>query len=355
MTRAHEGSELSEAFQTSEQARWLLRASADALLDPHVLVEASRDSDGQIVDFVYREVNQATCDYLGLSREELLGRGIVGTTPGVMASGLFAAGKHCLETGEPLVLDDYSYDNEILQDQRRYDVRATRATPTSVAVTWRDVTERSVTAQRIAQSEEEYRLLAENVGDVVCRLRDDTIIWVSKSVEHILGAPPAHWIGRKAADFVVAADRAEHGARVDELAHGGSVTGRARVAAADGTGHWVHMLVKPFIDSRGSPDGALASFRLIDDEVASETLLAEARHRQEKADARYRRLMDNSGVGMGLLAPDGRFEVVNDAMCDFFGYDADTLATKSWQELTAPEDLQADLRNGCRRVTCGTP
>ena len=335
---------MSEAFETSELARSLLRASADALLDPHVLLEASRDSAGEIVDFIYREVNQATCDYLGLSREELLGRGIIGTTPGVMGSGLFAAGKHCLETGEPLILDEYSYDNEILSDTRRYDVRATRATPTSVAVTWRDVTERSETAQRIAKSEEDYRLLAENVGDVVCRLRDDTIVWVSKSVEHILGAPPAHWIGRKAGDFVAVEGQADHREHIDQLAHGGSVTGRARVVAADGTEHWVHMLVKPFINSQGNPDGALASFRLIDDEVASEMMLAEARHQQEKANARYRRLMDNSGISMGLLAPDGRFEVVNDAMCDFFGYDADALSTKSWQELTAPDYLAAELQ-----------
>ena len=344
MTRAHDESERGEVADAGDRARSLLRASADALLDPLVLVEASRDSTGQIVDFVYRELNQATCDYLGVSREGLLGRGVIGTTPGVVESGLFDAGKRCVETGEPLILDDYSYDNEIIRGRRRYDIRATRATPTSVAVTWRDVTERFETAQRISESQEEYHLLAENVGDVVCRLRDDTLIWVSNSVEHILGAPPAHWIGRKAGDFVAVADQADHVARLHQLATGGSVTGRGRVVDADGIEHWVHMLVKPFFDSRGVPDGALASFRLIDDEVAFEAMLAEAKSRQEKADARYRRLMDNSGIGMGLLTPDGRFDVVNEAMCDFFGYDADTLSMKSWQELTAPDCLDADLQ-----------
>jgi sigma-B regulation protein RsbU (phosphoserine phosphatase) len=32
-------------------------------------------------------------------------------------------------------------------------------------------------------------------------------------------------------------------------------------------------------------------------------------------------------------------------MCDFFGYDAETLRTKTWQELTAPDYLDADLAN----------
>ena len=53
----------------------------------------------------------------------------------------------------------------------------------------------------------------------------------------------------------------------------------------------------------------------------------------------------NAAVGMCVLTPDGRFEEVNDAACEFFGYDADTLKQKTWQELTAPEYLEADLQD----------
>ena len=70
----------------SNAAAALLRASTEALLDPQVLLEAATDSSGQIVDFLYRELNQATCDYLGLSRAELLGRGIVESMPGIRAT-----------------------------------------------------------------------------------------------------------------------------------------------------------------------------------------------------------------------------------------------------------------------------
>ena len=207
-------------LEAKELDRTLLRASLDGMLDPQVLLEAVRDSSGRVTDFVYREVNQATCDYLGLSREDLLGSGLQDRSPGVVEAGLFAAYVRCVDTGEPLIIDDLSYDSEILGDTRRYDLRATRATPTAITLTWRDVTDRF----RVAQ------------------------------------------------------------------------------------------------------------------------LLAQARDLRHKADARFRRLMDNSGIGMGLLAPDGKFEVVNEAMCKFFGYDADTLAKKTWQELTAPEFLEADFR-----------
>lgn len=199
----------------------LLRAISDAMLDPQVLLDAVRDANGRVADFVYRDVNHATCDYLGLAREELIGRGLLEMSPGVGESGLFAEYVKCLTTGEPVIIDNLTYDNEILDSTRRYDLRATRVSASSVSLTWRDVTE------------------------------------------------------------------------------------RFRVAR----------------------------------------LLAQARELQQKADARYRRLMDNSGIGMGLLGPEGRFQVVNAAMCRFFGYDADTLREKTWQELTAPDYLDVDQKN----------
>jgi PAS domain S-box-containing protein len=72
--------------------------------------------------------------------------------------------------------------------------------------------------------------------------------------------------------------------------------------------------------------------------------LEEARRLQAVADARYRRSMDNAAIGMCLITPEGRFEEVNEALCQLFGYDAETLKTKTWQELTAPNYLDADLQ-----------
>ena len=56
--------------------------------------------------------------------------------------------------------------------------------------------------------------------------------------------------------------------------------------------------------------------------------------------AKFRQAMDNAAIGMCLITPDGRFEEVNDALCELFGYPADTLTQKTWQELTAPEFLK---------------
>lgn len=70
---------------------------------------------------------------------------------------------------------------------------------------------------------------------------------------------------------------------------------------------------------------------------------AEGRDQQHLADALYRRSVGNAAIGMCLMDSDGRFIEVNDAICKFFGYDAETLMHKPWQQLTTPEFLEADL------------
>ncbi len=181
ITDRHRARQFAE-IEFSEAARDLVRISSDALLDPLVLLEAVPDPHGKVVDFFYREVNQAACDYLCLSRAELIGRGLLEMSPGVVQAGVFADYVRCLKTGEPVVHDDLTYDNEILVDTRRYDLRATRATASSISLTWRDVTERYRASQRIMNAQQNYRLIAENAGDLVLHIRDSRFAWVSPSV-----------------------------------------------------------------------------------------------------------------------------------------------------------------------------
>lgn len=156
----------------------LLQASADSMLDPHVLVEAVRGPDGRVVDFRYRSVNHAACAYLGLAANDLVGRTQLEFSPKLEGSELHRRYIQCLEDGQPLVLNDCPFFNGIPGDARRHDLRANRAGADLLAVTWRDVTDRFEAAQRIADAELEYRLIAENSSDVVLHGRDGRVVWV---------------------------------------------------------------------------------------------------------------------------------------------------------------------------------
>ncbi len=76
--------------------------------------------------------------------------------------------------------------HEMFDDERRYDIRAVRVGD-GLSFTWRDVTDRFAAAQALAEQERQYRLLAENAGDVVVRTSDGMALWISPSMEEVLG------------------------------------------------------------------------------------------------------------------------------------------------------------------------
>ncbi len=93
--------------------------------------------------------------------------------------------------------------------------------------------------------------------------------------------------------------------------------------------------------------------RLVDSALAekSAAISAEARLADREvqlkltrnSEARFRATFDNAAVGIAHVAPDGRWLRVNEALCRILGYTVDELLTKSFQDVTYPDDLAADL------------
>ncbi|MEI6506768.1 MAG: PAS domain S-box protein, partial [Planctomycetota bacterium] len=113
----------------------------------------------------------------------------------------------------------------------------------------------------------------------------------------------------------------------------------------DGVAYVVQWNISPVRDAAGAIAAYISIQHDITARFAAEREAEEARRQQAKSDERYRRSMDHAAIGMCLISADGRFVEVNDALCQLFGYDAETLTQKTWQELTAPEYLEADLNN----------
>lgn len=287
----YDNSALARAVESSNRATALLRASTDAMLDPQMFMEGIWH-DGHVVDLVHRDVNKAACEYLGLSREELVGHSILETMPNMAGSEELTGFLRCAESGEPVILDDSPLENHYLGQTRYYDTRAAQSVPGWITVTWRDVTERSQLTRRIAASEEQFRLLTENVADVVVRIADDgTVTWVSNSVEKALGAPAEYWTGRQVQDLAMPGQQDEARVRWAEIAGGGTTLGRDRILGADGTPHWVHLHAKPYFGADGRRDGVVMSFRVIDDEVAAEERAQEIIARRERQNQALTRLL----------------------------------------------------------------
>lgn len=63
----------------------------------------------------------------------------------------------------------------------------------------------------------------------------------------------------------------------------------------------------------------------------------------EISEETFRNAFEFSPIGMVLVSVQGKFLKVNKSICDMLGYTADKLITKTFQEITHPEDLEADL------------
>jgi signal transduction histidine kinase len=118
-----------------------VRAALHPLLDPHVLVRADRDDDGRVVDFVCVDANQAAAEYLRMERDALVGARLPDLLPGDATDEALQLLRGTLETGQPLLLEDFGYPFDMLEPERRFDVRVLRV-GRDLSCTWCDVTER---------------------------------------------------------------------------------------------------------------------------------------------------------------------------------------------------------------------
>jgi PAS domain S-box-containing protein len=155
MAVARDVTDRAEAVAAARSGEQRLRAALLAMLDPFVLLAAVRDEDGKIVDFVFEYANRAA----GVGRiapESLIGRRLLGFLPKRAASVLFPRYVETVESGEPLELDGFVYEERAngRRTRRVFDVRAVPV-ENGLAYTWRDVTRRATLEQELMRAREE--------------------------------------------------------------------------------------------------------------------------------------------------------------------------------------------------------
>src|SRR5262249_57924044 len=62
-----------------------------------------------------------------------------------------------------------------------------------------------------------------------------------------------------------------------------------------------------------------------------------------EAERRFRATFEQAAVGMAHVGLDGRWLLVNQTLCDLVGYTPAELLERTFQDITHPEDLAADL------------
>jgi len=332
------------ALRESKVTRGELQARLDMQLDPYVLLAAVKDDSGRIVDFEYTDANEAAIAYNLTTRGDLLGARLLDQLPGHVGAGLLEDYIRTVETGEPLILDDVVYQNEILGADRHYDIRCMKVGD-SLAYTWRDVTE-------VRKALERYRLLAENVSDIVSLIdANGRVEWISPSVKIELGVDPAEIIGRLESELVSPDDLAranEYRQRVLTEEEAEPIEVRLRTA---GGGHrWFLAQAQPIRDGAGNLVSVAVTLRDIDREVinrrasatlsAGNAILVNARDEESLLIEMCQAIVDKGGYSFswyGRAADDDEHCVLSVAMSRERGEFLDDISI-SWADTLLERD-----------------
>jgi diguanylate cyclase (GGDEF)-like protein/PAS domain S-box-containing protein len=202
------------------------------------------------------------------------------------------------------------------------------------AVFTRDITEARRAETALAQSEEHFRQLAEDATDMISRLAPDgTILYASPASRSLFGYAPDELVGRSTFELVHPDDVPGLEATYSLLMTVSEpLTTTYRLRRADGGDAVVESTMRP----RRGEDGNLVDLHVMTRDVSDRQAADELRRRFEAA-------FSDAPIGMALVDLDGRFMRVNRSLCEITGYQEAKLLELTFQEITHPADLDADL------------
>ncbi|WP_413624972.1 EAL domain-containing protein [Luteibacter sp. Lutesp34] len=153
------------------------------------------------------------------------------------------------------------------------------------------------------------------------------LAWMNVADVDVMGRPVAEVIDPALCALIEPDIRAALGGRAmvaDRAIHNGAGDRHAQATFS------------PDMDDDGNVRGVVILLADISSRQALEARLRESERRFAQA-FRY------AAIGMALVLPDGRWLQVNEALCAMLGYDEQALMRTSFQDVTHPDDLAADL------------
>jgi PAS domain S-box-containing protein len=185
-----------------------------------------------------------------------------------------------------------------------------------------DITERKLTEDSLRQSEEKYRILAENASDVIWSLNmDRQFTYISPSVDTRLGWTTEEWKSLRLEDVLTPGSFEQMKKAYEDEIYleqiPGSEPSRTRTLAIeeyrkDGSIVWAEVTISPLRDAKGGLLGIIGVSRDISERRRAQEAL-------KHSEIRFRTLFEKSPYGISI-ARDGVTLYTNDACLKMFGY-----------------------------------
>ncbi|MCP9902061.1 diguanylate cyclase [Cyanobium sp. Cruz CV13-4-11] len=251
-----------------DQQRGLLAATLNALVDPQLFLTLTDQ-------LRISEVNPAAASWLGHSSYQLIGRPLAELLPPSDNRLLLAELAEVAREGQPLIADDRPLQLAGACEPLHVDLRAVWVRD-GLALSFRDVSERHHASQQLAASEQRFRLLAENVSDVVFLCEAGSIVWIAPGLRRLLGWGPEEWQGQRLQDLCHPDDTEQWLTLLQQVEQDRSASVRLRVQDSNLCWRWLEIHAGPYPNADGGAMGLAGALQVVDEEVAAE---AELDHR----------------------------------------------------------------------------
>ncbi len=198
-------------------------------------------------------------------------------------------------------------------------------------------TEHKLTIEILQASENKYRELLENLPQKIFH-KDKNSVYVSCNNNYArdLKIQPDEIIGKTDYDFYTKELAEKYRADDERIMESGETEYIEEKYIQNGQEVFVQTAKTPLKDEKGNMIGILGIFW----DITERKQIEEALRQSER---QFKSTFENAAVGMAHVGLDGRLLRVNATFCRITGYPPEELITKTFQEITHPEDLEADV------------
>ncbi|PSB18630.1 hypothetical protein C7B76_08070 [filamentous cyanobacterium CCP2] len=201
-----------------------------------------------------------------------------------------------------------------------------------------DITDLKYAEKALLESEHRYAMLAQMSPVGIFRTdMGGNCLYVNQRWSEITGISYQRALGEGWEAALHPADRDRVNAEGQYAAQTGTpFCSEFRFQRPDGEVSWVFGQAILETGLTGEPIGFVGTVTDITDRKLAEVALQES-------EERFRATFDQAAVGIAHVAADGRWLRVNDRLCEIVGYDREEMLQTTYQAITHPEDLPANL------------
>jgi PAS domain S-box-containing protein len=186
-----------------------------------------------------------------------------------------------------------------------------------------EIEERKQAEEALREAEEQYRSLVERASDAIIIIQNEKTVYRNPMYEKVLGYRVTETMDRSFLDFVVPEDRNLVKDHYYMRLEGKTAPSEYEVRVVTRSGRLVTMEVKPdLIEYKGQP-ATMVVMRDITERKEAEAALRES-------EERFRSVFEKSRDAICLIDGEGRYVMVNEAMCELTGVSREELVNKHY-------------------------